>query len=64
MSSNRYKAIITIQVREQDILEAENLFPMYETKDAIKALMNHIYWEATGKTYEEDGAFLDIVDLQ
>lgn len=59
----RFKAIITMTVRNEEILEAENLFPNMAPKDAIKALMEQAFWEATGKTYEGDGSSLEIVEL-
>ena len=60
----RYKAIITITIFDDEILEAENLFPNVSSAEAIRLLMEQIYIERTGKTYQEDESFVEIVEVQ
>jgi len=62
--SIRYKAIITIPISDEEVLEAENLFPNASSGEAVRLLMEQIYTEQTGKSYEEDGSFLEVMEIQ
>ena len=62
--STVYKAIITIPISDEEVLEAENLFSNVSAKEAIRLLMEQIYVEQTGTSYEEDGSFLEVVEIQ
>jgi len=62
--SFKYKAIITIPIFDDEVLEAENLFPNVSSTEAVRLLMEQVYIERTGKTYQEDGSFVEIVEVQ
>jgi hypothetical protein len=61
--TTRYKAVIIIPINNNEVLEAENLFPNVPSVEALKLLMDQIYIEQTGKSYEEDGSTLEIVEV-
>jgi hypothetical protein len=62
--TTRYMAIISLPVKEEEILEAKNLFPNVSTTEALRLLLNQIYYEFSGKTYEEDGSLVEVVEVQ